>query len=201
MSQANQNTIKTFDIEAIAKLYAIELAKGREGVSPEPKDYHYRFAEAVYTKNAYGLDHLANGLNDIGKKVFTEVTGIKLPRTQGATWAALMDWAGINPFQDAADRAKGQVEREKRFLKERNVSVSETVYEGFDEAIKNGAREIKSISGSRYLTDGVKVINLSARGTGYTLMVDYIKARIKYQVALEALENAAAGENQLSKAA
>lgn len=201
MSQENPNTIKTFDKEAIASLYAMELAKGREGVSPDPKDYHYRFAEAVYTKNAYGLEHLANGLNDTGKKVFTEVTGIKLPRTQEATWAALMDWAGINPLQDAADRAKGQVEREKRFLKERNVSVGESVYAGFDEAIKNGAREIKKISGSRYLTDGVKVINLSARGTGYTLMVDYIKARIKYQVALEALENAAAGQNQLSKAA
>jgi hypothetical protein len=201
MSQANQNNSKTLDKEAIASLYAMELAKGREGVSPEPKDYHYRFAEAVFTKNAYGLEHLANGLNDNGKKVFAEVTGIKLPRTQQATWAALMDWAGINPLQDAADRAKGQVEREKRFLTERKVLVSDAEYQHIDSLIEEGFREIKSINGARYFTNGSSGINMSKRGTGMHHLIDYIKARIKYKVALEALENAAAGENQLSKAA
>lgn len=200
MSQTNHNQA-VHSVEQIASKYAQSLSHGRPGVSAEPRDYHFKFAEAIISKNAYALEHLANGLNDTGKKVFSDVTGVKLPRTQQATWAALMVWAGINPLQDAADRAKGNVEREKRFLSERNVTVSEHVYETFDEAIKNGAREIKTISGNRYLTDGSKGINLSERGTGRSLMVDYIKARIKYQVALEALENTAAVENKLSKAA
>lgn len=201
MSQTNQTLIFSPEITRVATMYAVELAAGREGVSPEPKEYHYRFAEAVTTKNAYALEHLANGLNDKGKKVFSQVTGIALPRTQQGTWAALMAWAGINPLQDTVIRMKGNAEREKRFLKEKNVEVSDRIYQEVNEKIKDGFREIRSISGNRMLTNGVAGINLSKRGTGMHHLVDYINAQIKYRIALEALEAGSYASEQLSKAA
>ncbi|MGP1715641.1 MAG: hypothetical protein ACTS9Y_00550 [Methylophilus sp.] len=200
MSQANQAAL-TITLEATARIYAANLAKGRVGVSPEPVDYHYRFAEAVVLKNAYALEHLANGLNETGKKVFSKVTGIALPRTQKGTWSALMMWAGINPLQDAVNRTAGQAEREKRFLKERDVLVSDSSYQELDDKIKEGFREIKSIAGNRMLTNGTMGINLSKRGSAMHHLVGYINARINYENALDALESGNAQEQELSKAA
>lgn len=182
----NANSINQ-SVDSIAKMYAQQLAKGRQGVSPEPTDYHYKFANAINEKNAYALEFLANGLNDTGKKVFSEATGVKLPRTQQGTWAALLEWAGINPKQDEADRAKGNAEREKRLLKQRNVTVSDEIYQKLDQQIKSGFRTIQTINGQRYLTNGTNGINLSKRGSGWNNLVDYIKERIAYENAMDEL--------------
>lgn len=99
----------TTDRQAIAQRYATALQ--REGVSDAVKDFHLRFADDLLAKDAFALKWITNGMNDKSKKVFTEITGVPLPRAQGASWEALKAWAGVTPEQEAAVVAKADAER------------------------------------------------------------------------------------------
>ena len=89
---------KAESIADVATKYAKELGQ-------EPSQFHEDFAEKIAKKDAYGLKFLANGLNDKGKKVFSQVTGVKLPKQQGETWKAIRAWGGITEEQDATNEA------------------------------------------------------------------------------------------------
>lgn len=95
----------------IAKRYAQVLAEGREGVSAAPNDFHFKFADGVLAKDAFALKWIVNGLNDKSKRVFTEFTGTKLPKAQGAAWEALKVWAGVTVEQAAEVAAKAEAAR------------------------------------------------------------------------------------------
>lgn len=178
----------TSEKSIIAKKYAEALAEGRDGVSPTPNEYHAKFADAIINKDAKALEHLSNGLNDTGKKVFTEVTGIKLPKTQSATWQVLRDWAGISNEQDAVDKAASKLNTHRKLL---DKKVTENDFNTMDGFIKDGYREVKVIGGKNYLVnvnDNSKGINLSQHGSRMNQTIPYLKALAAHQNALDALE-------------
>lgn len=86
---------------AIAARYAQALAENRQGASSEPKAFHFKFADDLLARDVLALRWLVNGNNDIGKKIFSEFTGVKLPRGQAVGWIALREWGGLTPQQDA----------------------------------------------------------------------------------------------------
>ena len=130
------------EIERIASLYAAALG---QPVSKRSRE----FASDILSKNAYGLEFIANGMNDKGKKVFSEVTGISLPKQQGATWKAIRDWAGISDEQEAYRVAVRDVDYAvKSFMRDNSVSqaaaeqnkalIASKIAEGFDSVQKIG---------------------------------------------------------------
>ena len=173
--------------DSVASRYAEVLADGREGVSPEPNEFHYRFADDILNKNAYGLSFLSNGVNPQAKKVFTEVTGIKLATQQSLTWAAIRDWAGLSELEDNKNRAIKDVNwQHEQIVSKVGVSAVDwaktKVEAGFNSIVKNG-------------TDNVLVnaagegFNLSKKGSHLNLLMPYIKAKIIYEAANLAAEN------------
>lgn len=97
------NPLERIERDKIASRYAALLA--RDGVSDAPTDFHRKFADQLMAKDAYALKWVTNGMNDKAKKVFSEFTGVKLPKAQGASWEAIKQWGGITPEQDAAHAA------------------------------------------------------------------------------------------------
>ncbi len=78
--------------------------------------FHLAFGRAVARRDVYALQYLANGLNDVGKAVLAEVSGLELPRGQRATWKAMLEWAGVSEQQDQLREAQRVVDLEKRSL-------------------------------------------------------------------------------------
>lgn len=149
----------TADRDTIAKRYAAVLAEGRDGVSDEVKDFHLRFADDVLAKNAYGLKWIANGLNDKGKKVFAEFTGVKLPRGQAASWAAVREWAGVTPEQDAQAVASAEAARvAKQQAKDDDAAENDAELQRFQVS----ATDTRKISGKEvvdsWIADGYNAI-------------------------------------------
>lgn len=165
----------------IAELYAEALAVGRAGVSVEPGEFHYDFADAIIGKDAYKLEFLANGLNDQGKKVFTEVTGIELPKQQGLAWSVIRDWAGLSELEDKKNKAWQKVTVERRRI-EPKVGLDPIIW--VHEKVEAGFNELRKIGRDTYLanTEG-NGFNLSQKGTHQTLLVPYMKAFIAYEQA------------------
>lgn len=89
-----EEEIENPERDEIAQKYADAL--GHTGVS----EHHLRFADAIINKDGKTLGYLSNGLNDTGKKVFSEVTGIKLPKQQGKTLDALREWGGLDATKE-----------------------------------------------------------------------------------------------------
>ena len=118
--------------DEIAQKYADALGQ------PEAKDFHRSFADSILNGDAAGLKYLSNGLNDKGKKVFTAVTGAKLPRGQAKTWDAIQDWA---KSQEVANGKKAEVSGQE-----------ETARTGVDAANGNGER----LAGERLPDSGVQ---------------------------------------------
>lgn len=172
--------------KSIASRYAEKLAEGRAGVSPEPSDYHYSFADHILNKDAYRLDHLANGLNDEGKRVFTAVTGVELPKQQGATWAAIREWGGISLEEDNKNKAWRQVVFERQKL-EPKVGVDPLLWA--NDKVEKGFAQLKKVGRETWLVhaDG-QGFNLSKKGTNQTMLVPYLEAKIKYEQARAACE-------------
>ena len=62
-------------------------------------------------------------MNDKGKKYLPEVTGISLPKQQGATWKVIRDWAGVSDEQENHRVAMRDVAYAvKAFMRDNNVS-------------------------------------------------------------------------------
>ena len=104
-------------VDVIARKYAAELAAGRPGVSPAPTDFHRAFARDLVNKNGFALEWITNGLNDKAKAVFTEFTGLELPRGIAASWAVLRQWAGITEEQDALAKAQARLSHPEQALR------------------------------------------------------------------------------------
>ncbi|MDD4995818.1 MAG: hypothetical protein PHW53_05150, partial [Patescibacteria group bacterium] len=112
-----QEEQKVGERDRIAKLYGQSLHNQRpdsHNGNVLPDDHHYRLADAIINKQAYALKHLANGMNDVAKKVFSDVTGVALPKQQGATWKAIRDWAGVTDNQDASENAQKHLDIETK---------------------------------------------------------------------------------------
>ena len=65
-------------VNEMSEMYAKEL--GLESVS----HFTDKFAKAIEERDFWGIGWINNGLNDKAKKIFSEITGYKLPKTQNA---------------------------------------------------------------------------------------------------------------------
>jgi hypothetical protein len=172
-------TIHTRD--QVAQRYLNALKQGRFGdrvASAEPEPFHFVFADAVLGRDAYALQHLANGMNNVAKRVFTEVTGVALPRTQRDTWAALLAWAGVSQAADAVRSARASVELQVRVLRKRTKDADELARWATEQA-EQGMR-LLHIKGRWYFMhpkrrDG---FDLSKRGSHLSLVRPLIQAVI-----------------------
>jgi hypothetical protein len=86
------------------------------GQARELSDWHLSFADAILRRDAGALRYLANGMNDIAKAVFSEVTGVVLPQHRRHTWDTLRQWAGISPAEESLRIAQHRYEVERRAL-------------------------------------------------------------------------------------
>lgn len=115
--RAEQHTECNSREQEIAARYAAALHTGNPRVHDGTvSPFHLAFGRAVARRDVYALQYLANGLNEVGKAVFAEVSSLKLPRGQRATWKAMLDWAGVSEQQDQLREAQRSVELEKKSL-------------------------------------------------------------------------------------
>ncbi len=85
---------------------------------------HRQFAMAIVDKNIdYLLGWIARprGSNDVSKKFFTQVTGVKLPKTARDITATLYEWAGHSQAE-AARIEQEKAERKNLALQEREAA-------------------------------------------------------------------------------
>lgn len=176
-----QPSPETHTVEGIAAMYAHELG-GRAGREIQVRDYHLHFAEALLARDAYALNFLANGLNNVGKAVFTAVTGVQLPRTQSGTWATILEWAGVDPKQDDLKKAEHHLQVLHTSLCSRFSEVdrltrfAESGYaQGFVQVIKDGRRYLMADA------SGKVGLNLSTRGLHGEHTRPYIEAYLAVQ--------------------
>ncbi|HQV22830.1 MAG TPA: hypothetical protein PLJ88_07065, partial [Agitococcus sp.] len=123
----NERAIESPEVEELAAFYAKELGRG------SVNSFHINFAKAVLSKDVYSLEHLANGSNDVAKSVFTKATGVKLPKQQGQTWKALLEWAGVSQESDNLKKARSNVKYEYEKAK-REYNLSDKTLEDFKES-------------------------------------------------------------------
>lgn len=174
--------------DQIATLYATEMQKayggGHNGI---PSEIHARFADAILSKNAYALEHLANGMNGAAKAVFTAVTGIALPKQQAATWKAIRAWAGVSDAADAVVKAMHKVHVERKFLETRVHNPQQThdwirqrILMGFNRLVNEQSRWLlANEAGNAY--------DLSKKGTGFAKARALIAAELALADAQAAL--------------
>lgn len=114
------------DLDSIANRYAEFMhSKDPERHNGKVARMHRSFAAALASKDyAYFIGWIARprGQNDLTKKFFTEITGIKLPRTAKDITATLFEWAGYTPEQAE------QIQREKAERRAEELKVREAEY-------------------------------------------------------------------------
>lgn len=146
------------------------------------RDYHLDYARAILDRAFYSLEFITNGLNETGKGVFCDVTGLKLPKAIGASRKALMEWAGTDPKQDALRKAR-------RLLKINRDSVADQIG-NMDEFValidgyyENGLVQMIHMNRSYILAnrEGTSGINLSEKGFRGAITRPYIEAFLKLQ--------------------
>lgn len=182
--------------EDIARAY-IRGRHDRYGHSlGDPTSNDYAFADDIINKNVYALEHLANGMNDVAKAVFEQFTGVKLPKQQGKTWSAMLEWAGVTPEQDAVRKAEHRVGIEERSI-EGQFDNTEAARKWAADRVADGYDTIeKSAAGETWLmrADGTG-FNLSKRGTRLSKMQPLLRAHINLKAARKALEDAERSTN------
>lgn len=177
------NDVFKFGRKDIAQLYSAALAEGRAGVSAEPGDFHFSFADAIIEKRVYSLEFLANGLNDTGKRIFSEVTGVVLPKQQGATWERLREWGGLSVEVDNKNRAWHQVVLQRRLI-EPKVGLDAIIWAS--DKVEAGFNDLRKVGREMWLSNSEnKGWNLSARGSHLTTLVPFFRAKIAYEQAAE----------------
>ena len=77
--------------EQISEMYAKEL-----GLKGKTSAFTDKFAEDLLNRDFWALQWINNGLNDKAKKMFSYVTGYKLPKTQKGTLSVMLQWAKID---------------------------------------------------------------------------------------------------------
>jgi len=166
--------------EGIAALYAKRMqAKGiGDGTVQE---HHQRLEDAINNKSAYALQHLANGMNETAKQVFTEATGVQLPKQQGETWKAIKQWAGVDDLSDEIQEAAKKKEIKYHAIERKyGGDWADTFAQSIQERIDEGATEIvKGADGKHYLVfPGTnRGVPLSAKG--FAITRPYVEATLK----------------------
>ena len=167
---------------AIATRYMKAMREKGTHFPDEVRDYHIDYARAILDRAFYFLEFITNGLNETGKVVFCEVTGIKLPKAIGASHKALMEWAGTDPKQDALRKAQ-------RLLKINRDSVAGQIG-NMDEFVAlidgyyaSGLVQLIHMNRSHILANraGTSGINLSEKGFRGVITRPYIEAFLKVQ--------------------
>lgn len=165
-------------VQAIAVKYAAVLALGRPGVSATPSDFHKGFARHIVEKNGFALEWITNGLNDKAKAVFTEFTGVELPKGIAASWAVLRNWAGITAEEDALAKAKARLRPTQESLRSLVGDETFKMVEGWTEArLGEGFNRIEHRPGKWCLVNAEGVgFDLSKQRTVLPKARDYIQA-------------------------
>lgn len=176
-SQA-ENQINGFDREMIAQRYAHLLGA-------EARDMHYNVADSILGKDAYAIEHIANGLNKHLKALFTEVTGIKLPATQSGTWEMVLEWAGISPEQDQLRSARKKVNHEYKLLS-KAVGNADQVKEFADKVISE-FNVIKKEGREFHLVNEATNQGYNLSKKGMAVSRPYLESRIALYLAEKAL--------------
>lgn len=175
--------------ERIARLYAEALGEKQNDV-PKVTPFHLSFADAIIGKKAYALQFLANGLNNVGKRVFSQVTGIKLPKTQSETWKVLREWGGIDESFDNLKELRHKVKVQEDYI-DRTIGndalpalnqFRDLIEKGFNKVVKGG----KHGTETWLINDQNQGYNLSQKGTGRAKFIDWLKAELIYQEAFNA---------------
>lgn len=182
----------------IATQYAGEMRKLYKGAHTGlPGTIHYNFADAIMSKNAYALEHLANGLNTAAKAAFTAVTCVALPKQQIATWKAIRQWAGVSDAADAVAKAQHKVNVELNFLGDQVKNVQET-QDWIRQRIKEGFTRLVNEPGRWVLANEAGAgYDLSKKGTGFSKARALIAAELalaEAQAVLAAEQGAQATE-------
>lgn len=169
----------TLTREQIARRYldALRTGLGAQRITAtEPLPFHLEFAEGVLARNPYALRHLANGLNDVGKRVFSDVTGVALPCTQCGTWRALLAWGGVSEATDAAKSAHEAVERAHQVVRKR-ISNADDVLKWIESMVATDHRLVQADGCWVFMNAQTgKGFNLSKRGSHLSLLRPLIQA-------------------------
>jgi hypothetical protein len=167
--------------DKIAKNYADSLGQDLSG-------FHRDFADAVQNKDARRLQYLANGLNEKGKQAFTAATGVKLPKLQGKTWEALMDWGGLDPAKEglidahtksakAHSRAKKDAEAVKIGDSNLAAKIDELFDAGYTEYRENPKEKGRGTEGGLYNPENGEGRMLRGKHINPDTIKDYAKTK------------------------
>ena len=164
--------------EQISKMYAKEL--GLESVS----HFTDKFAKAIEERDFWGIGWINNGLNDKAKKIFSEITGYKLPKTQKGSLLVLLEWAKID-YLDYDIKIKEQSFNAelKNVIEKYNVPEND-INSMFDQLKdKNLWHEYEEIRG------GIRLKNLDGfcdlKSKGIVKLRPVIKSWVAYMKAVE----------------
>lgn len=167
-----------YSSEKISKMYAKEL--GLESVS----HFTDKFAKAIEERDFWGIGWINNGLNDKAKKIFSNVTGYKLPKTQKGSLLVLLDWAKIDyldydiKIKEKSFNAELKNTIEKYGVPENDIN---SMFEQLKE--KNLWHEYEEIRG------GIRLKNLDGfcdlKSKGIVKLRPVIKSWVAYMKAVE----------------
>lgn len=132
--------------DALAHLYAA-LMQERYGQSHSaaPAAMHYSFADSVLARDVYALRHLTDALrNGCARDAFMSGTGVALPLGEDATWAVLLEWAGVSMEEDAMREAQAKVEQAAKALVTR-VSNAQQAQEWAERQVAAGFSTLKKV--------------------------------------------------------
>lgn len=168
--------------QAIAKLY-METLRAKSSSQPDTvRDYHLDFARAILDRAFYRLEYITNGLNVSGKRTFCEVTGVQLPNANGAARKMLMEWAGIDPLQDAILEAR-------RLVKvwydsaARQLGNMDDVVKKVEQWYEAGLVQMVKVNRAYYVLNraGTAGLNTSEKGFRGGIVRPYIEAFLELQ--------------------
>jgi|GEM_PF-4650401 len=177
------------EVIRIAEMYAAELK------STQVDEFHIKFARAVVNKDAYALRYLSNGLNDQGKRVFSAVTGVALPKQQGATWQAILEWAGVSDAKATLHDAQKDLAREEVYLR-KAISNFDFIQNEIKDIVSRGFNQLKKVGRETWLINSESQgFNLSKRGGKLSVTRPYLEAYLK-ALAAEAAVSPVPAEQQ-----
>ena len=180
----SKDSVPVFEI---ATLYAQAMQKNYGGSHDgTPRELHFNFAEAVIDKNGVALEHLANGMNEVAKAVFTQATGVVLSKGQGATWREIREWAGISDSAEALRIATHKVNVEVKSLEGRVNNLAEG-RAWIQARLNDGYTNLMNSAGKWVLSNSAgQGFNLSSKGSGMTKLRALLGAEIELLKALRA---------------
>lgn len=181
LKHANNGAEQTVqdEVSRIAKTYAETLQAQTGNPIKSDSEMVLGFARAVIDKNPYPLQYLANGLNETGKTVFSQITGIALPRAQGKTWEALLEWGGISPQAEALRVAKNTAEK-ARSKAEKTFGNTEEISAELRELFARGFTQLNMVGREAWmLNDAGEGYRMNHKGVEWKELKPLMEAELK----------------------